>query len=343
MYAGKSQAFNNAPVNFYNNSKSTYQVGLTVDNLSSTPSYINQYNQQIVLKGLTWKDVFRETRIGSGRQDELNLSPIFQLDKDKKKWTGYITANGVTFNTNDLVNFNIRAIDGTDPSKNNWMIFRAYLTQFSDGVDAKWNSVNYAGRGEDFYIYNGFSRKINIGFKVAALSAEEMKPMYQKLNYLMGNLMPDYNGILMRGPLVKMTVGNWLNGQDGILNSLSYTIPQDSPWEVNMLDSQVNTPGALDMMVLPHVIEVQMTFTPIGSQTKGDNKISQKDFNTSHIAQAKDGEGETPQYITGSILGGKISDKPVYDAPFVTATQESAADPDLYPFGLEFANVTNTC
>jgi len=121
-----------------------------------------------------------------------------------------------------------------------------------------------------------------------------MKPMYQKLNYLMGNLMPDYKeGLIMRGPLVRMTVGNWIDGQVGILNSLSYTIPQDSPWEI-----AVNEPvGGEKLLILPHVIEVQMTFTPIGSQTKGSNLITGKSETTSHIAQ----NINDYQYITGSI------------------------------------------
>ena len=45
-----------------------------------------------------------------------------------------------------------------------------------------------------------------------------------------------------------------------------------------------------------------MTFTPIGSQTKGANKISKKDEETSHLAQNINAN-ET-QYITGSIQAG---------------------------------------
>jgi hypothetical protein len=113
----------------------------------------------------------------------------------------------------------------------------------------------------------------------------------------MGNLMPDYKeGLIMRGPLVRMTVGNWIDGQTGILNSLSYTIPQDSPWEI-----AVNEPiGGEKMLILPHVVEVSMTFTPIGSQTRGANLISEKSNTTSHIAQNAN-ESTTNQYITGSI------------------------------------------
>jgi hypothetical protein len=100
--------------------------------------------------------------------------------------------------------------------------------------------------------------------------------MYQKLNYLMSNLMPDYKDTLMRGPLVKMTVGNWIDGQDGILTSVGYTIPQDSPWEISLGDQQ---------LILPHVVEVSLGFTPIGSQTKGVNLISSKSQVISNIAQ----------------------------------------------------------
>ena len=177
------------------------------------------------------------------------------------------------------------------------MIFRAYLTQLTDNTDASWSEIKYAGRGDKFYVYDGFNRKIQIGFKVAALSAEEMKPMYQKLNYLMGNLMPDYKeGLIMRGPLLRMTVGNWIDGQAGILNSLSYTISQDSPWEIAL--NELITGEKL--LILPHIVEVSMTFTPIGSQTKKQNLISGKSNTTSHIAQ----NINDYQYITGSIPPG---------------------------------------
>jgi hypothetical protein len=253
--------------------------------------YINGYKEIVKINAPNgWLGLSREVRVGSGRTDLINLTPIFNNTTGTIGDTVSIGKYG--YNINDLVKFRIQAVDGTDPSKSDWMIFRAYLTQLSDNVDATWNNVKYAGRGEDFYIYGGFGRKVQIGFKVASLSEKEMEPMYQKLNYLMGNLMPDYNGTLMRGPMMRMTVGNWLDGQFGILNSLSYTIPQDSPWEIAL------TGGG--NLILPHVVEVSMTFTPIGSQTKKDNKLASKSTSTSHIAQNINDN----QYITGSILHG---------------------------------------
>jgi hypothetical protein len=55
-------------------------------------------------------------------------------------------------------------------------------------------------------------------------------------------------------------------------------------------------------MVLPHIVEVQMTFTPIGSQTDGVNRLSQKYHGFSNIAQAADNEPYTPRYITGDPI-----------------------------------------
>jgi hypothetical protein len=248
-----------------------------IPSLFGTPTYTN--GTKVIQINKFWREASRENRVGSGVQDQINLTPIF--DSPAGTIGDKITIKGKEYNINDLVKFRIQALDGSNPLQAKWMIFRAYITQFSDSTDAKWNPVTYAGRGEEFYIYNGFTRKVSIGFKVAALSEEEMQPMYQKLNFLMGNVMPDYNNNLMRGPFVRMTVGNWFDGQDGILNNISYTVPQDSPWEIGLPTSV----GGAEPLILPHVIDVSMTFTPIGSQTKGVNQVSSKSTTISHIAQ----------------------------------------------------------
>jgi len=287
--------------------------------------YKNYYKDVVTIKTSTWFDVSRENRIGdfgeaqtkilnvSGstktftkktikRADSVNLTPLFEKEK---YWSGdggslksdWVTIDGINYNTRDLVKFRIQAINTDNPKLGNYMVFRALLTSFSDNVDAKWNDVNYVGRGNPFYIYTGFNRKITVGFKVAALSAEEMRPMYSKLNYLMASLMPDYDNNLMRGPLHRLTVGNYLDSQFGKLDSVSYTIPNDSPWEIALDEPE----GGTRQLILPHIIEVQMSFTPIGAETQKENKIEAKtkDDSTSFIAQNNTGaDAETIQYYS---------------------------------------------
>jgi hypothetical protein len=271
--------------------------------------YQNTYGEKYVIssKFSKWSEVARENRIGSfgnakvsgsngtrelRAADSINLTPIF--NKGSYWYDNSIGIGGIEYNIRDLVKFAIQAVNTNAPGSSDFMVFRAYLTQFSDSVDSKWTDVNYVGRGNPFYIYNGFNRKIQIGFKVAALSAEEMKPMYQKLNYLMSNLMPDYENNLMRGPLVRMTVGNYLDAQFGKLDSVSYTIPNDSPWEIALDEPE----GGTQQLILPHILEVSLGFTPIGAETKQTNKIEEKSKTTSYLAQNNTGaDAKTIQYI----------------------------------------------
>jgi hypothetical protein len=245
---------------------------------TSYPKYNN--GSSSIRLSIPWNSVSREKRIGSGKKDEINLTPIF----DGGKYFGGDTANGS--NIRDLIRFRIQAVNTDSPDDGKWMVFRAYLTDLSDSVDATWNEVKYAGRGDKFWIYDGFSRKISIGFKVAALSGDEMKPMYQKLNFLMGNLMPDYSNNLMRGPLVRMSVGSYIDSQLGKLDSLSYKIPQDSPWEIAIDKPE----GGSQLLILPHIVEVTLGFTPIGSESKGKNELQSKSTTISHIAQNNTGD-----------------------------------------------------
>jgi hypothetical protein len=272
--------------------------------------YNNSYNDIVAISASHWWKLSREANMGSGRRDSINLTPMFSANPGVAVDWDAVTINKEEHRIKDLVPFMIEAIDGKSPStKSIYMVFRAYLTDLSDSVDADWADVKYAGRGEKFYIYTGFNRKISISFKVAALSEVEMKPMYRRLNALMGNLMPDYvdqDGGLMRGPLVRMTVGNYINSQPGKIDSLSYKVSNDSPWEINI-------DGDKDKLILPHIIEVQLNFTPIGSQTGASNRLSNKESDTnfvSHIAQNYNGMKEN-QYINGSHLdeeGTKATD-----------------------------------
>jgi hypothetical protein len=165
---------------------------------------------------------------------------------------------------NDSVKFRVAAINN-DPKKPGdavYMHFRAFLDDFNDNYTATWTPVSYAGRGDKLYNYGGFGRSINLSFTVAAQSKAELIPMYKKLNYLASTLAPDYsaNGY-MRGNLVRLTVGGYLYEQPGFITALTYTVPQESSWEIG-----INEDGGSDSSVkeLPHIIKVSgFTFTPI--------------------------------------------------------------------------------
>jgi hypothetical protein len=138
------------------------------------------------------------------------------------------------------------------------MLFRAFLTNFSDGYTGNWDSFKYNGRAENFYIYNGFDRKISFDFKIAAQSRYEMIPLYRKLNYLVAQTAPEYKNRRMRGVFSRLTIGDWCNELPGFFTSINLSVDTSTPWEIR-LDSEKDA----NMNELPMIVNVSCNFTPV--------------------------------------------------------------------------------
>jgi hypothetical protein len=190
-------------------------------------------------------------------KDSIGLTPVYLSDISPNT---SVTINGKTYGTRDLIKFRIEAVNNDNPKgPSAWMVFRAYLKDITDTPNPTWNTVNYVGRGEPFYIYKGFERSLSFTLQVAAMSEEELKPMWQKLNYLYSNTMPDYSNNVMRAPYMKLTLGDYMFRQPGIIKNLTYTIGNDSPWEIAINEPEIGS----NLYELPHVMTIQMTFAPI--------------------------------------------------------------------------------
>jgi len=84
--------------------------------------------------------------------------------------------------------------------------------------------------------------------------------MYQKLNYLASSVTPQYTDKgYMTGNISKLTVGNYVKEQYGKIDSVSFEIPEESPWMVGENTDFMNT----RMGEMPFIIKVQMRYTVI--------------------------------------------------------------------------------
>jgi hypothetical protein len=112
--------------------------------------------------------------------------------------------------------------------------FLAYITEYSDNFDSTWNDIKYVGRGESFYIFNGFKRSANLGFNIPCYSQENLLIQHTKLNQLVSILAGDYNTEgLLGGIITRLTVGNYINNQPGIINNLSFQPIENSSWDLD--------------------------------------------------------------------------------------------------------------
>lgn len=248
------------------------KTGNTVDTFSEDYTYTQQKSKV----GSKNTNVTKELRITLGDQGARN-------DEFKKKgtyWKVSATQEEVDkLNALDIQNhkvdgdtqgrdivkfrFHILTADGVEKV----LYFRAYLDSFADNYSGQWNPVKYLGRAEDFQVYGGFQRKINLSFKIAAATRSEMKSIYRKMVYLASATAPTYadGGQFMRGTLTKITVGDYVYEQPGVLNSVNYTWNTDYPWEIAM--SEPEREGDSDMQELPMVMDCSIDFTPIHTFT----------------------------------------------------------------------------
>jgi hypothetical protein len=239
------------------------------------------------LKGL---DGFTDKNNIKNALDKITASPIY-LDSFKRRDSQIGGANvlgGSAGSLNDLATFYIAAYKNDTSSNAFYMHFRAFINSFSDSYNPKWNSINYVGRGNTLYNYEGFTRDVKMSFTVAAQSKQELMPMYYKLNYLASTLAPDYtNAGFMRGTLYKMTMGAYLFETPGIITSLNYTIPEQSPWEINIGNSKTESDNSVKE--LPHIINVDLGFTPI--QDFLPRRATEKSGKGSPFISLRNGDG----------------------------------------------------
>ena len=188
----------------------------------------------------------------------------------------------------DLIRFRIEAVDSDKPEESDSMIFRAFLDGFNDSYNASHNSFKYNGRGEQFYTYNSFTRKVSFSFKIAAQSRHEMMPLYRKLNFLVSNVAPEYKVNRMRTPFIRLTIGSMIDRVPGVLNSVSLKWDKNYPWEI-ALDGPEKTKR--DILVLPHVLDVSVSFTPVHNFLP-KKSITDSPFILSHTNNRSLQEGE---------------------------------------------------
>lgn len=237
-----------------------------LDIISSSPNYLTKNLEQRVFLGDPGKRGADRSNYTKGRDDNNRgldqINSLYLYDSDK------VTPLA---RKNDFVKFRIAVINNDNSEKKTWIHFRCLLENFSDNVNAGWNSFKYVGRGEDFFNYTGFSRSISLSFKVAAQSIQELSIMYQKLNYLISHMSPDYSTAgYMRGNLVEMTLGGYLFNTPGVITDITYNIPKESPWEIGIPadDTEISAAAGItyrnpEVKELPHIIDVNMTFKPI--------------------------------------------------------------------------------
>lgn len=206
----------------------------------------------------------KERRVGLGNQGRIGVTSYvvtdpLSIDKLNQQDISNNRVDGTKpDDVRDLAKFFFEIIT---PDGSKFLYFRALIDSVDDSYTATWNPTKYVGRAEEFYTYGGFSRDINVKFKIAAATREEMKPLYRKMVYLASATAPTYGGEgFMRGTIARLTVGSYFDQLPGVITSVKYNLIEDMPWEIAMQQPEGNESGVQE---LPMGLECTVAFKVI--------------------------------------------------------------------------------
>lgn len=233
-------------------SEQTVVIGYGVDGLPRT-------EQRSVLTQNSKNRVDYKFYKDKSRMDRMNLLGPINIDSNSNPFNQPTRNNQIiqeAEDTKDIIKFAFECVQNDSTKESTILFFRAYLSSITDNNSAAWNSFKYMGRGENFYTYQGFDRTIGFSFKIGIGSREELDSTYEKLNYLISQVYPDYSQFtqFMTSPIIRLTIGDYIYRVFGFLESVNVTVDQNSSWEID------------DGSQLPHFLDISISFKPILSQ-----------------------------------------------------------------------------
>ena len=307
--------------------------GEQVNSYAPSPDYIDpiKENTNVLSSIQRYRSFNKENIIGGYGMSEGGPQTYNSLPKDKIGRLDYLKSTSKRFdqiNTqirnngqyeqdsklddSNLIKFSIEVInnDNSSPSKSDFLYFRAFIDQFQDSYKPKWDGYRYVGRAEEFYRYSSFNRDINLGFTIAAFARGEMIPLYNKINRLVGITAPDYSDIgLMRGNIVRLTVGDYLVGVPGIITGLTLTPIFEAGWDLNRdNDGVVKNMGEIGYTgQLPMAIKVDgFNFTPIHDFTPTKTSPFINFGNTAGVEQITEDETSSTGIYNSDIINQQL-------------------------------------
>lgn len=158
--------------------------------------------------------------------------------------------------------------------------FRAIITGLNETFSPSWDTNRFVGNPFNFYTYNTIERSVSFNFKIYSLSKKEHIAAWQRLSFLSSLTYPqDYvGGIAVIPPFIKFTLGDMYNSKEGFIESLNYTIDDNTPWEIGLEDDTKNwkLPKVIDVSITIKMVEtVGSTYQPATYKQTVDEKTNQ--------------------------------------------------------------------
>jgi len=174
--------------------------------------------------------------------------------------------------------------------------FRAILSGITENTSPSWSSNKFIGNPYSFYMYDGVERSVSFNIKIFATSPSVLSSMWERLKLLTAYTYPTIANGLTTPPIIDFRLGSIYVEKTGFIETLTYTIPDESNWETN---------GELGY--LPKTIDVSITVKFIEQQGSEDRLY---DFTISQAAVDAINEKRETTGVSGDPQTGNETNPP---------------------------------
>lgn len=114
-------------------------------------------------------------------------------------------------------------------------LFRATITGLTETITPTWEPNKFIGNPFNFYTYSSIEKTLGFTFKVYSSNQKEHIAMWERLNFLTSLAYPQgyIDGVVI-SPFIRFTMGDLYRDKDCVIESLTYTVADDTTWEIGI-------------------------------------------------------------------------------------------------------------
>ena len=127
-------------------------------------------------------------------------------------------------------------------------MFRALISGLTETVSPSWNTSKFVGNPYNFYSFDNIERSTSFNLKMYCNNPIELAVNWEKITKITQMTYPSVGAQYANSPILQFRIGDIYNGKIGFIESLTYTIPDESNWET---DGNVG--------YLPKIIDIAIT------------------------------------------------------------------------------------
>lgn len=113
------------------------------------------------------------------------------------------------------------------------LVFRAIISGLTETSTPSWSSNKFVGNPYSFHMYDGIERSLAFNIKLFAASPIELNVIWERLKILTSYTYPTIGGGLTTPPIITFRLGDMYVDREVLVDSLTYTIPDESTWETD--------------------------------------------------------------------------------------------------------------